>query len=405
MLFLLAWRNLWRSPRRTAITLAALTLGVAGIVFLHSFRESSYGQLMRMVTEGLVGHLQVHGRGYQESPEVSNYLRDPVAIEARLRPVLPGLVAERRVLGAGLAASKESAAGALVMGLDTDPKRGSSMMTLRSGRSFSSRAPHEAVVGTELAEELSLRLGDEVVLVGQAADGSVANDRYAVVGTCDAGSNELNATAVFLSLAAAQDFFGLGDGVHELVVNLPTDDEDVSAPLAAARAALDLNAVEALSWNELLPELKSTMRSKRKNQHLVDVIVLLIVALGVWNAMTMSTFERTGEFGVMSAVGTRPGRIGRLVLAEAVLQGLLGLGAGVLLAAILLYGIGEIHYGVLAQTDLLGVRFPPAVRLRLHTGGVVSASVTALATVVAGGLLPALRAARLRPAVALRYQR
>jgi ABC-type lipoprotein release transport system permease subunit len=254
----------------------------------------------------------------------------------------------------------------------------------------------------ELAEQLGLKVGGEVVLVGQAADGSVANDRYTVVGLGDAGSSELNSTAVFLHLADAQDFFGLGEAVHALVVRLPTDEEDVSGPVGAARAALDLRALEALSWNELLPELKGTMTAKRKNQHFIDVIVFLIVALGALNAMTMSTFERTREFGVMLAVGTRPGRLLRQVMTEALLQGALGLALGVALSLAFLLALADVDLGALAKNDLLGVRLPRVVQLRLYPEAVLSAAVTVLATMLVGGLLPALRAARLRPADAVR---
>src|SRR5689334_19897205 len=113
----LSWRNLWRNARRTAITMSALTLGVAVIVGLDSYREATFGQMLRSVTQGLVGHLQVHGRGYQEAPELSTVVPNPAQVEAAIQKALPGAQPERRVIGAGLAGTGETSSAVLVLGI------------------------------------------------------------------------------------------------------------------------------------------------------------------------------------------------------------------------------------------------------------------------------------------------
>jgi ABC-type lipoprotein release transport system permease subunit len=404
MMLSLAWRNLWRNPRRTVISLSALSLGVMAIISIHSYRESAYGQLIADITAGLVGHFQVHGQGYQLEPELSNVVRDPVAVEAALATALPNAKPVRRVLGYGLAGSGEASAAALIMGIQPDREReGTPLLEVKLGRGLTEGAAREAVIGTELAAQLEARPGSELVLVGQAADGSVANDRYTIVGIVDGGSSEMNASAVFLTLKDAQDFFGLGEGVHQVLVRLPTNEEDLSLPEASLRAALDVKTLEVLSWSEMMPELKGMMEQKRKSQHVVDYIVFLIVALGVFNAMTMSTFERTREFGVMASLGSRPRRIVGLVLTESALQGALGLAIGLALALALLYGIGTMTITAVQGSDIMGVRFPPTIVLKLNYAAVGNAALTALLTVVAGGLWPAVRAARLKPAEAARH--
>lgn len=395
----MAWRNLWRVPRRTVLTLAALTLGVTGIVFIRSYTESTFTDLMTTITSQLVGHLQVHGKGYQESPDLMTVVHEPKLVEARLAQALPGMKAEQRVVGAALAGANEASSGVVVMGLQGGG--GSTMVTIKEGRSLGLTPAKEVVVGLELAAQLNLKVGGELVMLGQSADGSVANDRYTVVGIGDTGTSEMNATAVFLHLADAQDFFGLGDAVHVMLLHLPTDQEDVTPSLQAARAALDLQSLEALSWNELLPEMRSTMQSKRHNQSVAGDIIFLLVALGVLNVMTMSTFERTREFGVMLAIGTRPSGIVRLVVWEAVLQGLLGLALGVIASLALIAGIGSFDMGA-ATGDFMGVRMPQVVQLHLQWSAVLSAGITCVATMVIAGLLPAWRASRLEPADAVR---
>lgn len=347
----------------------------------------------------------MHGEGYQEAPAISTVVRDPVQVEAALKDALPGAKAERRVMGAGLAGSKDQSAPVMIIGLTPPENGGKSLHTVVEGRDLSPTAKHEVLLGKDLARDLDVKVGGELVLVSQAADGSVANDRYAVVGTFTSPSAELDQVAVVLHLADAQDFFALGEGVTMVVVRLPegADREDVTAPVAALRSALDLKTLEALGWGEILPEFKNTMQTKRQGQRLVDLIVFLVVGLGVFNAMTMSTFERTREFGVMGALGTRGRRILALVITEALLQGVLAFAVGAALGTGILYGIGTVDLSSVMQGDVMGARMPSRIDLAVQVVAVRNAALVAFATVVVGGVIPAVRAARLRPVDAMRH--
>ena len=398
MLLAIAWRNVWRNARRSMITMSALGLGVAGIVGLHSYREAANAVIIRDVTSGLIGHIQVHGNGYQEAPAIGTLVRNPVQVEAALASALAGATTERRVIGAGLAGAGDRSSPVMVLGVQP---RSTGLYQLVQGRDLGVEG--EVVIGRDLATELEIAPGAELVLVSQGADGSVANDRYTVAGTFTSSSAELDATAVALPLPEAQSFFALGDGVHQLVVRLPTDREDVSAEVGALRAALDLRTLEALSWSEILPEMKSSIESKRRSQGVMDLVVFLIVGLGVFNAMTMSVFERTRELGVLASLGTRPQRLLSMVLLEALWQSALAFAAGVALAALVLYGIGTADFGAMLKGDVMGVRMPSAVTLGLDPGALRAAGLTAFITALLGALLPALRAARLKPVEALRH--
>jgi ABC-type lipoprotein release transport system permease subunit len=370
---------------------------------MHSLLEVAYAQMIRGITTGLIGHAQVHGRGYQDSPDMTTLVPDPLTIEARLKQAVPGAQTERRVVGAGLAGSGETSTAVMVMGIEPGIPSTDALLKIEQGHGLAAAPAHDAVIGSGLARELRLSPGGEMVLVGQAADGSLANDRFTVVGVADAGSSDANQTAVFLHLADAQSFFALNQGVHQIIVRLPTDQEDLSHPVSLLRGALDLSALEVLPWTEILPELKGAIDAKRRNMRLVDVIIFLIVSLGILNTMTMSTFERTREFGVMASLGTRGRRVLAMVFLEALLQGLIGLLLGVALAWGLLHAVGTVDYtGLTANTDILGVRLD-VVRLAVNPGAVAEAGVVTLLTMLAGALVPALRASRLKPVEATRY--
>jgi ABC-type lipoprotein release transport system permease subunit len=400
----LAWRNIWRNTRRTVISTLALGAGVLAIVSIHSFEEVAYHAMIHAVTAGLMGHVQVHGLGYQESPEVGTVVPDPAAVESRLVAAVPAARTERRVVGAGLAGAGDVSTAVVIIGIEPQKAGAQALLKIEEGAPLGAVPAHEAVIGDALARELGVAIGGEVVLIGQAADGSLANDRFRVAGTVDAGSFDANATMVFLHIADAQSFFALGEGVHQVIVRLPTDEEDVSHPLSLLAGALDVSRLEIMAWSDIIPELKGAIDAKRRNTGVADLIVFLIVALGILNTMTMSTFERTREFGVMASLGTRRGRILSMVLLEAMFQGAIGFALGVCLAWALAQGFGTVDMsGLMGGVDVLGARPPDVLRLAIDPGSVVRAGTITVLTMLGGGLLPAIRASRLKPVEATRY--
>ncbi len=403
MLLRMAWRNLWRTKRRTIITVLAMSLGVMGIVALHSYQRAAYDEMVAGVTRGMIGHVQVVGPGWREAPDLGTVVADAVVVEARLRAALPAAGTEKRVLGAALAGAGDRSAGVSVTGIEPGNTDGAALLTIEAGRPLGPAPAREAVVGSGLARELGVAPGDELVLFGQAADGSLANDRFLVVGVGDAGSYDANAVSVFVHIADAQSFFSLEDGAHQIIVRLPGESVDPEGTAGHLREALAGMPVEVWAWGEILPELKKTMEQKMKQQHAVDFIVFLIVALGVLNTTTMSTFERTREFGVMASLGTRRGRILGLVVTETLIQGLLGFTLGMGAAAAILAALSPVDLSGVVQGDVLGARMPDQLILRIHGAAVLSAGVTTLLTMLAGSLLPAWRASRLKPAEAARY--
>lgn len=397
MLITMAWRNVWRNARRSIITMTAMSVGVAGIVGLYSYREAANELIVRDITTGLLGHLQVHGKGYQEAPSIATVVQNPVQVEAALAGTLPGAKAERRVIGAGLAGSGDRSAPVMVLGLQPES---TTLYKLASGHT---PMKGEVLIGRELAADLEVKEGGELVLVSQGADGSVANDRYTVAGTFISSSAELDANTVVMPLQEAQSFFALGEGVHQVVVKLPTEAEDVSPEVNTLRAALDLKSLEALSWSEMLPQMKASIDQKRKNAGFMDFVIFLIVGLGVFNAMTMSVFERTHELGVLASLGTRPRRLLGMILFEALWQAALAFAVGVAIAAAFLYGVGTVDLSSMMKGDVMGVRMPSHIELSLFPASLKGAAITAFMTAIVGALIPAFRAARLKPVEALRH--
>lgn len=399
MLLRFAWRNVWRNRRRTLLTALALAFGVGAITYTHAMAEAMYGQMIELATRGFLGHLQIRGEGYLDDPRLTTVVPDPEAVEASLRTAVPGARAARRVAGFGLAGTESRSAGVMILGVEPS-REGEAFLGAVEGRALGDAPAREAQLGRKLAERLGARPGDDLVLVSEAADGSVANDRYRVVGLTEAGSAELADRGVFLHLADAQAFFVLGRAVHQVVVSVDGG-RDIPGAVRRLRAAAG-PGLEVLAWNEIMPEIERAIAADRQGTFFADLIVFLIVVLGIFNTMTMATFERTREFGVMASLGTTRGRVVGLVVAESLLLGAVGLVVGLAASAVLLHFFGRFDLSGMEGLDIFGIRYPPEIRFGLERVGVASAALTALVTALFGGIFPAVRAARMRPIEATR---
>ena len=217
------------------------------------------------------------------------------------------------------------------MGIDLDLESQLSrfLNELREGR-LPQPGLNELVIGTEMARQLEVGVGDEVVVVAPAADGSMGNDLFRIAGIFRTGLAELDATFAVLPLEALQALVALEGGrIHEVAVSTadPWIAPETAAALTASLASGGLD-LEVAPWTELRPEMVEYVAIVDSFYFIVFVVVFGIAIFGVANTMLMATFERRREFAVMLALGTTPMTIVLTVLSEAAAIGLMSLVAG-----------------------------------------------------------------------------
>jgi putative ABC transport system permease protein len=269
-----------------------------------------------------------------------------------------------------------------------------------SGRSFSGERSKEAIIGKGLAEILKAALNDEIVIISQAADGSIANDLYTIVGILSSGDEASDRTSFYLPLLEAQELMVLEGRVHEIVitVNKLSQVQDVDHRLAAKIDDPDLSVAP---WQTFAKSFYEAMRADKAGMWVMLVVIVFIVAIGVLNTVLMSVLERQREYGVLKAIGTKPKQIVKLVVLEVTILAIicifigsgLGYGANTLLSK---HGIkfGEgITYG--------GMEFD-TMRSEINSRSFIIPIVTVMACAAAVSLIPALKAARTEPAKTMR---
>ena len=400
----LAWRNVRRNRRRSIITILSIALGLAALTFLWGFIDGMNGQMVENTTRYLAGDVQVHERGYHDAPGLDLAIAQaPPVVQAVARD--PEIAAASvRMEGKALASNGDRSKGVLLVGISPgEETRVTAILdALTSGVPLRPADTTGVLIGEKLAQSLRLAVGDEMVLVGQAYDGSVASARVAVRGVFRTKIDEYDRLIAIMPLVAVREFLAAPGGATAIALRL-RDRSQLSNVVERLGAQLGTR-YEVLGWPTLLPMVATSARYHEVMGFVVLTIFFVVVAAGVANPVLMAVLERTREFGVMLAVGMSPGRLLRLVVWEALLLGVCGvvLGNAIGPGVTALFG----RVGIDLSAFEAGLRTMPGLAdvirpvVHLERSVVISALVFAIACLVA--LYPAAKAARLDPVRAIR---
>jgi ABC-type lipoprotein release transport system permease subunit len=405
LLLRLAWRNLWRNPRRSLLTLSAVAFAAAILVFMVALQLGAYGAMIESAVGVFQGHLQVQVAGYREKPRLRTSIEGAPAVAADVAAV-PGVEAVAlRAQAAAMVSSPARSYGAQVVGVE--PAREPEVSTLpglvRRGRFLAADDAPEAVVGETLARNLSLAVGDEVTVLGQGRDGSLAVAVLEVVGVFESGVPELDRRVLEMPLKTFQEVFAMPGEAHAVVVKT-RDLEAVEGVAAAVRRPLaDRGGLAVLTWDELMVGIRQAIALDMAVGWFLYAALVVVVTFSILNTFLMAVLERTRELGVLLALGTRPGFLGRLLVLESLLLLLLGLALGILLGAAVagyfsLHGLAFPGSEELFAQWHLPARWHPRINLLALTAGPAAI----LATTLIAALFPLLRVRRLRPTEAMR---
>jgi ABC-type lipoprotein release transport system permease subunit len=404
---LIAWRNVFRNTRRSVFTASAIAFAVLLLAFSLSMNAGQYAAMIDNGTRLLTGHAQVQARGYLDDPS----LRKVVPAVSQLRAALatvPGVRNVRaRAEGFALVSVQEKGFGAQVMGVEPAAERRYSSLPgmVTQGRYLGAADAEEAVIGAALARNLGARPGSELVVLGTGKEGSVAALAVTVVGIVESGIAELDRTLVQVPIDAFRPAFEFGDEASSLVLVFASADIDPQAlALAATRVQAIAPGVELLPWQRLLPDMVQAIELDRLTNLLFFVLLGTMVVFSIANSFVMTVFERTREFGMLIAVGMRPGQLQRLVQLEA----LLVCGGGVLLGALLSLALvlllARVGVPIPGEADAMMRRFqlPDRMYPVLDAKAILLPALLMLLATQVAAALPTLRIRWLQPVAALR---
>lgn len=309
MIAKIALRQVLRQKRRSFFTLLTKLVGFVLLSLSLSIFYGSYSAIIEGFTKTKTAHLQIHKPGYLEDPSIEAFFLPQEAAflkeEKNIKSFAP------RIYSTALSLGAKKSAPVQMMGVDPKREQATSRL-LDSSESSDKLGNKHVLINHRLKERLKTKLGDPIYLISNAADGSIANDAFIVVGFAGREKSSLKMPCIYLSLEDAQEFLVLGQGIHELAIL-------TSSYYAAKDLSKELSSktdLDVQPWQEIEKDFYKAMLADKKGMWVSLTIILCILSLGVLNAVLMNLLERKKEYAVLKALGSSPSILLRLIVYE-----------------------------------------------------------------------------------------
>lgn len=402
----MAWRNIWRNPRRTAVIMIAIVIGVWSMVFLGALMR---GILVAMVENGistLTGDLQIHKQGYLSDPVVENSMTDPGEVtDALARLLPPGAKWTLRIRVGAIASNARHSSAVTFVGIDPAREPDVSFMgpdALVEGRYLEAGDEYGIVVGKALIEKFETKLGNKLVLMSQDTDKDIASRAFRIIGIFQTEMQATEKQFVFVTRPAAERMLKLEGAVSEVSVGLP-DHETAEEVVDTLKSGLPAT-YEIAAWRELLPILNAYIKINDGFTVIWYFVVFIAMGFGIVNTTLMAIFERMREFGLLKALGMKPWWIIRDVLTESLFLLIMGIALGNALGFLSSWALSD--NGIDLSAVAAGAEFAGMSRVIypvLSARDVLTSNLVVLVLGLLVSLYPAVKAAKFTPVDALKH--
>jgi len=345
--------------------------------------------------------VQLQNPDYQDDPRLEFSFRADQPLLQKLQQTDRVVAVAPRLQAFALVSSGERSFGAQITGVDPPLEAAWSTLPGMVAQGRYLETAGEAVAGKLLARNLGVDVGDELVVLGTAREGGVAALVATLVGTFDSGQPELDRSVLQVSIDDFRSGWNIPDNeVHALIVVA----DSVAASEEIAAGLGEGEDWRALNWRELMPQAVQMVEMKAIGAYVFFALIAIIVTFSVVNAFMMTVFERTPEFGMLMAIGMKPGAIQIQLQLEAFWLALLGVGVGWAASALFLLPLVNLGIPMPADAGELLARYnmPDRMYPAFSTTAAWLAAVIMFAGTQLAAVLPGLRIRRLRPVDALR---
>ncbi len=351
MLWKLAWRNLWRNRTRTALTSLVIAIGLLAMVFTDTMFVGMNTNMVKNATNSMLGHAQMHAKGFRDEQDVKLTLNDLDQALANLDSH-PHLAARSlRVITHAMLSSSGGVEPVLSLGVDPQQEQFLSKFdeAIVDGDYLNFVSGQNLILGWKLSEKLELRPGDRLVLTAvDAESGEMAQELFRLSGIFKTGEGQMDSSMVLVPRQTLQQILKLEGKVHQIAMRFSQLTHD-GVPVLPLSGQYQSSGNEVMLWTELMPSLYMMTQMTDISMAILGIILFLIISLGITNTLLMGLYERLFEFGVIKSIGTTPWQTARLIVYEAICLGLFSVVVGLALsvAGTALFA----HYGI----DYIGI--------------------------------------------------
>ena len=400
----LSWRNLWRNPTRTNVTISAVALCIAILIIFQSMIVGLIEKAVFNTTNLIIGEVQIHANDYLNDRSIYKSLKNREKIKSIAKKNNIGFV--ERSYGFGLISSGTKSAGTQFWGVnpESELQHFNFAKHMDEGNFLTNSSLNKIVLGKKLALSLAAKVGSELVVFVQGADGSLGNELFYVSGILKNVADNIDRGAAIILKNDFDILFSSNDLIHEIALNSKGnfEPEEIQDLMSA-----EIKDVEINTWKQLMPTI-SLMTEKMSvfMRTLFSLIFTIAAGLGIMNTMIMSTYDRMKEFGIIRAIGATPWRIIKQVSLEAITLTVIASIIGTIVGLSVALYFQKYGFDVSGQGNLSfgGVVMDPIWKASVSLEIVLLPITLMILICVISSLYPASIAARIKPVEAIHYK-
>ena len=338
-----ACKNIWRYKRRTIITFAAISFGIAVFVFMDSMLRGFHYESVRNFIDYESAHLKIYNREfYREMQDegfllldkgIDNYEDVEKLVKVDDVSIAPRIAFTARMVNEAIGGERPFT----VIGIDPEKDRKVYKLpdAILSGR-FLKAGERGIIMGKIGADKMEADIGDTLTILTRTKHDTYQAVPVDVVGILDSPNPNINRSFAYIPLDIADADLDMEGAVTELGVRARSDSvDDLLRNLTNRLETGNLSQLQVISWKELGKDWLTLSRTKTVSNYTLILLVFIIAAVGIINTMLMSVFERIQEIGMMRALGMRDGEVLWSFIFEGAAIGFFGAIFGVFIGLIL----------------------------------------------------------------------
>jgi ABC-type lipoprotein release transport system permease subunit len=405
----MAWLNIWRNRRRTLLTLSSIAFGVMLAILFTGLGDQNWREMIDLAARLGGGHVSIQNVEYLDSPMLRHSVQDSAELREQVLRDPDVLRAVTRISGQIMLSTAGKSYGAGVIGIDPseeDVQTFSLIDAIDEGERLTSSRGNQIIIGRQLAKNLNVRLKSKVIYTLTDPRGEIIFGVARVSGIVTTGAPTVDAGLAIMPIDTLRETLGMADGEGTQIALFLKDHREADRVADRLSSGLPKN-LAILPWHRTQPELAGFIAMKVAGAQLMEMIIMVLVAAGIFNTLFVSVMERIREFGIMLAIGFSPATLFALVMLESLWLGLVGLvGAAIVTAAPYYFlstrGIDISEQLGITGTEVAGVALTSVMRVGIYPENALIIALAALAGTLLSAIYPAWQAGRVAPAETIR---
>lgn len=403
----LAWRNLWRQKRRTFLTLVSIAFGGFLAVMMSGMQDYTWVDFIDTTARLGSGHVTVQHPEYLDKPTLTRSITGTEAKRDAVRADAGVSTAVDRTTGQAMLSTARDSFGAFFIAYDPTQETEYTLEWtdgLVSGELFTSPDDDGIILGKILAENLDAELGDKVVFTLTDRSGEIVSGMERLSGTITTGAQSTDAALALLPINTVREVVGYElDESTQVAIFLDNGRRTLTASERISKLIGPDAAV--ITWDQAAPEIKTFIAMKKGGGVVMNFVIGVLVAAGIFNTIFMSVMERTREFGIMLAIGYSPVQLFKLVLLESGILAALGLATCAVVTAPVYFSLAKTGLDLtdvyaeqgMDTMDISGVGFDPVMPFGVFPETALAIALAIVGATILAGIYPAWKAGRVDP--------